>query len=257
MASTTEVRVEEQIAALENRRQLFEMLHDERVELRSDPAYPLLIDPAQKEAAEYFGIIRTRLLNARSKSELHTVVITSAQKHEGKSLTCLNLSISLAQLQKERILLIDGDLRVRGVTRLLQLQSNTGLSDFLTKRAPFEHCIKATNLSHLYVAPAGQLEEDSLPAILAGASWPEFLRQAKELFGLIIVDSVPVCAPIADFELLLSACNAALLVAHMRKTKREALDSAAQQLGGKLIGVIVNNTDSHAGSNYQYYYGKK
>jgi capsular exopolysaccharide synthesis family protein len=197
-------------------------------------------------------------MGARTQSNIRTVVIASPQKQDGKSLTSANLAISLAQLRRERILLIDGDLRLNGITRLLGLQGRTGVADFLQQRANFESCIKATTLPHLYVAPAGNVSEESLPAILEGAGWPEFLNRGKSEFGFIIVDSVPISAPIADFELLLAACDALLLVVHVRKTTREALDFTAQQVNGKLLGVVVNNFEPRADSDYRSYYsGKK
>ncbi len=236
---------------------LFYSRKETPVELCSSPRYPLLVDPEQRAAAEHFGVLRARLLNARAKSGIRSIVIASPQKQDGKSLTSANLAISLAQLHKERILLIDGDLRLSGITRILGLQERTGLSDFLQNQAAFEDCIKATTLPDLYVAPAGNVAEESLPAILEGAKWQEFLQKGNLEFGLIIVDSVPVSAPIADFELLLAACDALLLVVHVRKTTREALEFTAQQMNGKLLGVVVNNIESRADFDYRSYYGGK
>ncbi len=228
------------------------------VPLRSTPECPLLIDPEQRLAAEQFGVLRARLLNARNKSDLRSVVVTSPQKQDGKSFTSLNLAISLAQLQQLRILLVDGDLRHTGITRNLGLDQSIGLADFLQHSAPFEECITATTLPHLYVAPSGNVAEESLPAILEGARWPEFIQKGKQEFELIIVDSVPVSAPIADFELLLNSCDAALLVVHVRKTSREALDFSATRMQRKLLGVVVNNKELRPDSEYHSpYRGKK
>jgi capsular exopolysaccharide synthesis family protein len=224
------------------------------VELRSSRSYPLIVDPDQSLAAEHFGVLRARLLSARAKSGIRSVVISSAQKQEGKSLTCLNLAISLAQLGKDRILLVDGDLRRAGVTRLLSLDGRTGLADFLHNRERFDICVKRTTLPYLSVAPCGKVSEQSLPGILEGTRWAEFLQAAKTDFDLIIVDSVPVSVPIADFELLLAACDAALLVVRLRKTARQNLEATAEQLNGKLLGIIVNNAEPLAGfSDYSYY----
>jgi protein-tyrosine kinase len=228
------------------------------VELQSHPGYPLLVDPQQRAANEHFGVLRTRLLTARAQSGICSVMIASPQRQDGKSLTSTNLAISLAQLRSERILLVDGDLRLHGVTRLLGVQERSGLSDFLQERAAFRDCIKATSLPHLFVAPAGNVSEESLPAILEGGKWLEFLQKAKQEFGLIIVDSVPVSAPIADFELLLAGCDAVLLVVHFRKTTRDAMDFTAQRMNGKLLGVIVNNFERRSDFDYRSYYsGKK
>jgi capsular exopolysaccharide synthesis family protein len=211
------------------------------VVLRSTAACPMIVDAREGAASEYFGVLRARLLNARNKSDIRSVVITSPQEQDGKTFNSINLAISLGQLQQLRILLVDGDLRRSSITQILALQRETGLADFLQDLVPFEECVKATTLPHLYVVPGGNISAELLPAILEGMRWPKFIQKAKEEFDLIIVDSVPVSAPIADFELLLNACDSALLVVQVHKTAREALDITSTRMEGKLLGLIVNN----------------
>jgi len=233
--------------------------HDGRpITVRRDTTYPLLVDREQVIASEHFGVLRSRILNMQSKSGIRSLIITSAQKGEGKSLISVNLALSLAQLERHRILLVDGDLRVKGISRLLKMEGDPGVSDFLRGTRAMENCIRPTNLSHLFVAGAGTQAEDALPAILEGSRWPTFLEQAKEVADLVIVDSVPVAAPIADFELLAAPCDATFLVVHLRKTTRAALAVTMQQMDRKLMGVIVNNQEPRMGQEYySYYYGKK
>lgn len=211
----------------------------------------------QKDAVEHFGVLRTRLLTARVNQRVSSILITSALRQEGKSFISINLAVSLAQLSKHRILLIDADLRVRRISELLGVQKSVGLSDFLNSGSPFESCLRRSALSHLWVAPAGTASPEFIPAVLEGSRLPEFMRRAKQEFDLIIVDSVPASAPIADFELLLTACDSVLLVAHLRKTTRNALDLAAQKTNGKLLGVVVNNADVVPGSEYYSDYDKR
>src|SRR5579872_3322931 len=92
------------------------------VKLRADANYPLLVDREQAIASEPFSVLRSRLLNLQAKSGMRSLIVTSAQKGEGKSLVCLNLAISLAQLERHRILLVDGDLRVKGISQLLRIR---------------------------------------------------------------------------------------------------------------------------------------
>ena len=220
------------------------------VEIRSRPGRPLLVDPGQQAAAEQFAILRARLLNARTKSGIRSLLVTSPQKRDGKTFTSINLAISLAQLQSERVLLVDGDLRLQGITGVLGLRERTGVADFLQRFATFQDCITPTSLPQLYVAPAGKILGNSLPAILEGPRLPDFLNEAKQEFDFIIVDSVPALAPIADFELLLGACDRALLVVHLRKTAREALDFTVQRVRDKVLGVVVNNTECDKHTDY-------
>ena len=220
--------------------------------------YPLLVDPAQVAAVEHFGVLRTRLLNAHSRLGIRSVIITSPQKEDGKSLVCANLATCTAQLGKYRVLLVDGDLRVKGITRLFGIQGDLGLSDFLQGTATLEKCIRSTDLPCLSVTGAGALREQSLPDILEGPKWPEFVEQAKQQFDLLVIDSVPVAAPIADFELLSAACDAVLLIVHLRKTTREAVDRSLQQLDRKLLGLIINNTEPRGGfDDYSYSHTSK
>src|SRR5262249_42964981 len=197
--------------------------------IRSRAGWPLITDPGQRTANEYFGMLRARLMSARSKSAIGTVLVASPQRQDGKTFVSLNLAISLANLQRERILLVDGDLRASGITRMLGLQGKAGLADYLQHAGGFRDSIRQTTFPRLSVVPAGNLSKDHLPAILQGVRWPEFLDAARLDFDLIIVDSVPVCAPIADFELLLQGCDAALLVVRVRKTSREAIEFTAQR----------------------------
>jgi capsular exopolysaccharide synthesis family protein len=227
------------------------------VDLQTHPQYPLIIDPEHRDVAESFSVLRTRLLNARAKSGFCSVLVTSAQKQEGKSLICMNLAISLARLARDRILLVDGDLRMQGITRLLDLQGKLGLSEFLQERASLDACLRSTSLPHLSITAAGEAKEECLPTILEGPRWLEFIEQAKREFGLIIVDSVPVSVPIADFELLLAGCDAALLVVQLRKVKSEALELVSNRMNGKLLGLVVNNTDPPLDfEHYPYSRGK-
>ena len=220
--------------------------------LRSTAACPLIVDAPQGAVSEYFGMLRARLLGARSRSDFRSVIITSPQKQDGKTFTSINLAISLGQLQQMRILLVDGDLRRCGITQTLELQREVGLADFLQDWAPFNECVKATSISHLHVVPAGNISGEVLPGILEGSGWPKFIEKAKEEFDLIIVDSVPVSAPIADFELLLNACDAALLVVQVRKTARESLNLTANRMQGKLLGLVVNHKELPAQLDYYY-----
>ena len=219
-----------------------------------DPAYPLVNNPEHVEAGEYFAVLRTRVLNAHERSGARTILITSAQKGEGKSLISTNLAISLAQLAKHRILLVDGDLRVAGITELLNLRDQAGITDFLQGTVTFDNIIHPSFVPLLSVIAAGTTPAAAVPGVLEGAKWAEFMENAKKSFDFIIVDSVPVIAPIADFELLSAPCDGLLLVVHLHKTNRELLDRTMQQMNGKLLGVVINNAEPTNGYDYYSHY---
>lgn len=203
-----------------------------------------------KRAVEHFGILRSRVLNARGKQGIGAILISSPLRSEGKSFTAANLAASVAELKKDRVLLIDGDLRMRAITKLTGLQEASGLAEYLEHRSTFEDCIRSTTLPGLSVAPAGLSVSAHVAALLEGAGLPEFIRRAKQEFDLVLVDSVPASAPIADFELWLTACDAVLLVTRLSSTTRNALQVSTQKAGSKLLGVVVNNATARSSSEY-------
>ena len=225
-----------------------------QVHFKSDPMYPLALDHSSVAAAEYFGVMRARLVSAHTKSGIRSVLITSPEKEEGKSLICTNLAISFGRLGRYRVLLVDGDMRVRGVSRLMGMESTPGLADYLQGKLSFEDSIHATDFPAISVVSAGDPPEENLPTLLEGPQWGTFLEQAKQNFDLVIVDSVPVSAPLADFEMMSALCDGVLLVVHLRKTTREALAVTTQRMSRKLMGLVLNNTEQPQRFDYYSYY---
>jgi capsular exopolysaccharide synthesis family protein len=230
------------------------------IEIPEDPNFPLLLPKREGQtnnnvvAFESFGILRSRLLSVHKKLGIQSVVITSAEAGDGKTIVACNLAMSLAQLGTHRVLLVDGDLRAGYATRVLKLTHLPGLGDFLKGDQPFESVIHTAGYPSLSIAPTGAVAKQALPEILEGPRWSEFLEQAKRSFELIIVDSLPASAPVADLELLALPCDAILIVVHMRRTRRTALKRATARLDPKkFLGVIINNSGEIYNYDYDYY----
>lgn len=224
--------------------------------MQLDSEFPLVLDPSHTIAAESFGILRSRLLGVHKSLAIQSVVITSAEAGDGKTLVATNLALSLGQLATKRILLVDGDLRLATASRVFKLQRTSGIGEFL-QGAPFESAVRTTEFPALSVASAGLVPRKALPELFQRQSsrWAEFLEQAKRKFDLIIIDTIPISAHVVDWEILTAPCEALLFVVRMRRTNRQALKRAASRLDQKrLLGVIINNADEIYDYDYGYYY---
>lgn len=214
--------------------------------------FPLVLDESQAVAAESFSILRSRLLNVHSRLGIRSVLFTSAETGDGKTLISTNLSLSLGQLGAKRVLLVDGDLRLASASRVFNLKQALGIGDYLHGSATFDQVICKTQISALSVAPAGVAPKKAIPELLQGPRWSEFLDQAKQRFDLIVVDALPISAPVVDLELLAEPCDAVLLVVRMRRTNRQTLKRSTSRIDAKkFLGVIINNADEI----YDYDYG--
>jgi len=173
---------------------------------------------------------------------LRSIVITSSLPGEGKTLTTMNLGLCYAQLPQQRVLVIDGDMRTRGLTAMLDHPNSPGLAEILSGDVGPDEAIVATNQKNLFILPAGTISSPS-PELFTGTRWQEFLGQCGEMFKVILIDAPPI-RPLADFELISAACDGIVMVVRAHHGQRETLRKTASTVDKKkLVGVVFNATD--------------
>jgi protein-tyrosine kinase len=227
-----------------------------RIELPHTSALPLISngDIVARAAAEPYRALRTRLMRLQGQNGFRSVVISSALPGEGKTLTTLNLALTYAQLQDQLILVIDADLRTRGLTQQLGTPSGPGLAEILNGKAQFDEAVLATELPNLHVLSGGAVAA-SPAELFSGDHWKEFVGWASECFTIILVDSPPLL-PVSDAELIMAACDGVLLVVRARSTLREQLQQSCTHIDNKkLLGLIFNATDGQGKEGYYVAYG--
>ena len=203
-----------------------------------------------REALEAYRSLRTRLLKSQANQEFRSVAITSVGRAEGKTLTSFNLACCCAQVDGFSVLLIDGDLRNRSLTKLIGRLPATGLADVMTGTASCEDVIVKTDLPNFYVMGAGSSKV--LPTELFSTEmWGQLIRWARQQFKIVLIDALSMGA-FADFELMAPECDGVLVVVRARSTPREALRMAMEQLdSAKLVGIVWNGSDNER--NGQFY----
>jgi len=212
-------------------------------------------DDSLNAALQTYRGLRTKLMRAQAKSGLRSIVITSSLPGEGKTLTTMNLGLCYAQLPQQRVLVIDGDMRTRGLTSMLDHPSSPGLAEVLSGDVAPDEAIVATNQKNLFILPAGTVPSP-LPELFTGKRWQEFLGHCGEMFKVILIDTLPIL-PLADFELISAACDGIVMVVRAHHGQRETLRKTASTLDTKkLLGVVFNATDvsvkDYDGHEYAY-----
>jgi len=220
------------------------LAHCRQVALRNGNAARLVLrqDDSLGAALDSYRGLRTKLMRAQSESGLRSIVITSSLPGEGKTLTTMNLGLCYAQLPQQRVLVIDGDMRTRGLTSMLDHPSSPGLAEILSGDVAPDEAIVATNQKNLFILPAGTVSSPS-PELFTGRRWQEFLGHCGEMFKVILIDTPPIL-PLADFELISAACDGIVMVVRAHQGQRETLQKMASTLDTKkLLGVVFNATD--------------
>ncbi len=210
-------------------------------------------NPLPAQAMEAYGSLRTRVMKLKASKGIRSLTVTSSVPAEGKTWTSLNLAISCAKLHGFRVLLVDGDLRSRGLTRALSIPDSPGLSDFLGGKVTAEKSVLPTENENLFVLGAGALNGQPSD-LFAGPLWAEFIARASQTYGMIIVDAPPVHA-LSDAELISAGCDGILMVVRALSTLREIAQKSVSRLDKKkLIGIVFNGLQGGADRESYYNY---
>jgi capsular exopolysaccharide synthesis family protein len=212
--------------------------------------------PSTHGAFEAYRALRTKLVRFQSTEGVRSVVVTSAEAGEGKTVSVVNLALSLAQLPSQRVLLIDADLRTSALSSVTGAVEAPGVAEVLAGEAAFETAPMATNVPNLYIVGAGEAKK---PAgdLFAGPRFRDFIGWCNETFNMILVDCPPIIG-LADFDVVSAACDGVLIVVRAMRTKRDVLTTVGPTLQGKkLLGVLLNGQQrQHRKAHYGYYYSK-
>jgi capsular exopolysaccharide synthesis family protein len=195
-----------------------------------------------KAALESYKSLRTRLLRSQTSQGFRSVAVTSVGRSEGKTLTAFNLACCCAQIANFSVLLIDGDLRNRSLTKLIGRLPSVGLADVMSGTASCEEAVVRTDMTNMYVMGAGK--SDVPPTELFSTEmWGEVIRWGAQHFKLVLVDALSM-GEFADFELIAPECEGVLMVVRARSTNREDLKMALEQLDAtKLLGIVWNGSE--------------
>jgi len=225
----------------------------ETVASKVDPHIVPLFD-RKSVIAEQYRMVRTNLQSLKNSRGYRLLLVTSAMHNEGKTVTSLNLALTLAQQPNCRVLLIDADLRKGSVQQWLGLEARAGLYEALTDGVDTQETLVQLESSTLTILPAGKLTSE--PAeLLDSAKMRELLHQLKRQFDYVLVDSPPVML-VSDPSVLSRHVDGVLFVVRAGRTqRRQLLDAQAklEQVNAKTIGTILTHAEYYNPFYSRYY----
>jgi len=203
--------------------------------------------------AEAYRILRTNIEFNRKNPEDNAITVVSGGAGEGKSTTLVNLAYICAQ-GGYTTLMIDADLRRPRLHTFFDINNSVGLTNYLTTELMLEDVILQSPVDNLYFMPSGILPSDAA-GILNSRRMSELIQDVKQRFDLVLVDSPPILG-VSDASVLASEVDLTMIVVQHRKLPRNMLirvKQAVENVGGQVIGVVLNNVDIRSDSQYQYY----
>lgn len=205
----------------------------------------------ESQGAEAYRILRTNLLY--SQEGLKSLVVTSAEPGEGKTMTSVNLAVAYAR-QGLKVLLLECDLRRPSLGEYFDNTQETDLTDILLENRDWRHVIQPTSIPGLHVLLAGQ----SIPRaveFLGSEEMKRFLADISSEFDIVILDTSPLLVA-ADATVLGAIADGVLLVVRATRTDRGAVEQAVHQLGlvgANIVGTVLNDPEGST-ARYGHYY---
>jgi protein-tyrosine kinase len=222
----------------------------------TDPLVVTHNDP-RSPVAEEFRKLKSRLLHLEQAGQgKRSLMITSSLGGEGKSVTTINLAITLAQEYDHTVLMVDADLRKPTLHRYLGVPAAPGLADCLMDGMDPAEGIIRTGLGKLSFLPAGR-EVENPAELLASERMRQLVQQMRRRYPdrFLLIDTPPIL-PVAEARILSKLVDGVIFVVREggvgMTDLQEALDGVQRD---KVLGIVYNNVrpESLAG-RYHYYY---
>ena len=218
----------------------------------------------KSSTAEAFRILRTNIISRKKNSDCTTLLITSSGPKEGKSTIQANMATALAQMDA-KVILVDLDLRRPMVHKIMGIDKEIGISDFLMdKSIQIESVIKETNVNNLDVITSGIIPPNP-SELLASKRMDEAIESLKELYDYVLFDSPPVIA-VTDSMVMASKVDLLILAIRVDQADKNVVKRTKELLENikvDIAGVVINGIQPHRYYNnyeynyyYYYYYGK-
>lgn len=195
-----------------------------------------------------YKILRTQVTQRLRENGWNVVGVTSPGYGEGKTLTAVNLAVSLAMETTQTVLLVDSDLQDPTVHHVFGLKNCLGLADYLLDDQPVEDLLVHPGIGRFVLLPGGRALSNSTEILTS----PKMLALVEELKhrypSRVVVFDLPPLLHTADVLAFSPYTDALLMVVEEGKTTGEELQRALTLVKGSrpVLGTVLNKAGRSA-----------
>ena len=202
---------------------------------------------------EAYKTLRTNVRFFLRGEGCRKLCITSSAAGEGKSITLVNLAISIAEAG-DKVLLIDADLRRPALSRLLVEKATPGLSGILAEMEDWDEAIRKDIYPNLDILFSGETPPN--PSELLGSEkMEELIETMAQRYDYILVDTPPVNV-VSDACIVANLLDGVLMLVRKDRSRKDDIKRAVDSLrltGAKPLGFVLNGVTLESGKTYGYY----
>jgi capsular exopolysaccharide synthesis family protein len=194
------------------------------------------------QVTEDYRALRTSLMAAGPQGRF-SFLVTSAEPGEGKTVTCLNLAMVLAERTDRTTVVVDANFRNGRLSKLLKAADGPGLAELLRGEASLAQAVQATAYPNLFCIPTGRARRaDEKVSQLFTPELANIVDDLRRQYDHVLFDT-PAVHTAPDAGIIGAAAVDAMMVVKMYKTRRESFGKAIRLLRGanvRVAGVILN-----------------
>ncbi len=227
-------------------------------EARINNNYIVTVTRPESPAAEEYRRLKSMLIKQTKSAFLNTIMITSSVNGEGKTLTAVNLAVTLSQEIDHSTLLIDADFRNPMTHEYLGIEYESGLSDYLRGGIDISEVLIKTGIGNMVLLPAGSAVKNPVE-LLSSKRMKALIKELKQRYAdrYIIVDTPPVLS-CTEAIAVGSFVDGVVFVVREGRTGIKTVEDALNMMEGfNILGVVFNNASiSNLDGDYSYYHYK-
>jgi non-specific protein-tyrosine kinase len=200
----------------------------------------------------FYKILRTQIQHRTKDKGWNTIMVTSVNPGEGKTLTAINLAITFAKEFNQTVLLVDSDLVRQNIHKYLGIDSDKGLIDYLVDDRPLKDFIVWPGIDKLTLISGGRTIHDS-SELLGSPRMNSLIHEMKTRYPdrYVFFDVPPVLGG-ADAIVLAPLVDCIIMVVTEGQTSIHDIKKALQLLPQeKFLGFVLNRQKFPA---MKYYY---
>ena len=212
----------------------------------------LIGDQQDDRVLAAYKMLRTRTLKRVRQNNWQVIGVTSPIQGDGKSLTSINLALSLAREESLSVALLELDLRRPSICRQMGVDPVRGLPDYLDGTVELENAMfRPEGTERIAVLPNTEIYENSSETLSA----PKVIELIEELKAkspnTVIICDLPPYLVTDDVLAFAPMVDSFLVVMSEGKTSREVVSKGVEILEElPLLGVVLNRSDEATASYY-------
>lgn len=202
------------------------------------------INPDSKEIEQY-KILRTQIHQQAKNRKLSTIMITSANRHEGKTVTAINMGLTFARDLKQTVLLVDCDFTGQDIHTYLGIKSRQSLIDYFVDGTPISELIIWPGIEKLTLISGDRTVSDS-SELLSSERMEALVREMGDRYSdrYVFFDAPPVLER-SEAISMAPMMDGIIMVVEAGVTTRKDVQKAISLLPKeKLLGFVLNKTEA-------------